>query len=291
MKEINFFFILKNMTAGTQFRKALKDESPLQVAGTLNAYTALMAERIGFRAIYLSGAGVANASYGIPDIGETTLDNVLEDAIRITQAVDLPLLVDIDTGWENVGHAIEKMIEIGVAGVHLEDQIPQKLCGHLPGKQLVSKEEMVARLHAANQAKSDPDFFIIARTDALAVEGQVAALERSFAYSQAGADAIFLEAATTLEQYQACKSATNLPILANITEFGRTPLYNLQELKNAGVDMVLYPLTAARVMYKAAYQVLKEIREKGTQKDCIDRMQTREELYDFLRYEKDDNKN
>jgi len=273
------------MTTGTQFRKALLTETPLQIAGTLNAYTALMAERIGYRAIYLSGAGVANASYGIPDVGETTLENVLEDAKRITQAVDLPLIVDIDTGWENVGHTIEKMIEIGVAGVHLEDQIPQKLCGHLSGKQLVRKEEMVARLHAANQAKSGSDFFIIARTDALSVEGEQAAYERAFAYSQAGADAIFLEAATTLDQYKACKSATGIPILANITEFGKTPLYTLQELKDADVDMVLYPLSAARAMYKAGYQVLKEIREKGTQETCIDKMQTRKELYGFLRYE------
>jgi methylisocitrate lyase len=272
---------------GTKFRKAMANEKPLQVIGTINAYAALMAQKIGFHALYLSGAGVANSSYGLPDLGMTTLDNVLEDTIRITTAVDLPLLVDIDTGWGNefmIARTIKAMEKAGAAAVHIEDQVTNKRCGHRPGKALIPKEEMVDRIKAAVQAKTDPNFVIMARTDALAVEGLTAAIDRSIAYCAAGADMLFPEALQSLEQYSAFKKAVRVPILANLTEFGRTPLFTLKQLADAGVDIALYPLSVNRAMNFAAHKALKEIREKGTQSKLLDQMQTRDELYEFLNY-------
>ncbi len=276
-----------NLTPGERFWKALKEEQPLQLVGAINALAAKMAQRMGFRAIYLSGAGVANASYGLPDLGITTLDNVAEDASRITEAVSLPLLVDIDTGFGgafNIARTIRKLERIGVAGVHIEDQEMQKRCGHRPNKKIVSKDEMVDRIIAAVDAREDPSFVIMARTDAFAQEGLEGALERIHAYIDAGANAIFPEALQQLDDYQAIAEAVDVPILANITEFGRTPLFTTSELKSAGVSIVLYPLSAVRAMYKAAEVVYRTIREKGTQKDVIDIMQTREELYELLDY-------
>jgi len=278
---------MKN-SMGKKFREALMQETPLQIVGTINAYAAIMAKEVGFRALYLSGAGVANSSYGLPDLGVTTLDNVLEDAKRITAAVDLPLLVDIDTGWGNflmIERAIKEFERIGVAGVHIEDQVFEKKCGHLPGKTIVSTEEMVSRIHAAVSAKKDPDFVVMARTDALANEGIDGAIERSIAYREAGADMLFPEAFTNLEHYKQLKEAVNIPILANITEFGKTDLYPVDVLRDAGVDIVLYPLSANRAMNLAALKTFQTIRKEGTQKSCLDMMQTREELYQFLRYE------
>ena len=276
-------------SAGKRFREAVAKEQPLQVVGVINAYIALMAKQLGYQALYLSGAGVANSSFGLPDLGVTTLNDVLEDARRITGAVDLPLLVDIDTGWGAdfmVGRTIKEMIRAGVAAVHIEDQVAAKRCGHRPGKALVSTEEMVARLKAAADAKIDPHFVLMARTDSLAVEGLDAALERSVAYKEAGADMLFAEALTDISQYRAFKEATGLPVLANITEFGKTPLYHIDELANAGVDLALYPLSANRAMNQAALDVLKTIRETGSQKDALPKMQTREELYEVLDYHK-----
>ncbi|WP_066964138.1 methylisocitrate lyase [Microbulbifer sp. Q7] len=274
-------------SAGARFRQALKDNQPLQVVGTINAYTAIMAERIDHQAIYLSGAGVANASYGLPDLGMTSLENVLEDVRRITAASSLPLLVDIDTGWGgafNIARTIKEMIRAGAAAVHIEDQVAQKRCGHRPNKEIVSKEEMVDRIKAAVDARTDDDFFIMARTDAFAQEGLEAAIERAQACIEAGADGIFAEAVTELEHYRAFKDALNVPILANITEFGKTRLYNKAELGESGADMVLYPLSAFRAMNKAAENVYTSILANGDQQAVVDTMQTRAELYDYLNY-------
>ncbi|HAT6978897.1 TPA: methylisocitrate lyase [Legionella pneumophila] len=272
---------------GKKLREALMKEKPLQVVGTINAYTALQAQKAGFHAIYLSGAGVANASYGLPDLGITTLNDVVEDARRIMSAVDLPLLVDIDTGWGgafSIARTIKEMIKAGVAAVHIEDQVQAKRCGHRPGKALVEKEEMIDRIKAAVDAKTDPDFVIMARTDALANEGLNKALERISAYIEAGADMIFFEGVRKLEEYQALTEQCHVPVLANITEFGVTPLFTLEELKGVGISLALYPLSAFRAMSAAAEKVYDTIRKNGTQKDILTEMQTREELYQVLNY-------
>jgi methylisocitrate lyase len=272
---------------GARFRAALAVERPLQIAGTINAYSALLAQRAGFRALYLSGAGVANASHGLPDLGMTTLDDVLVDARRITARVDLPLLVDIDTGWGHaltIARAIRELSRAGVAAVHLEDQLAAKRCGHRPGKELVSCAEMCERLRAAVDAKPDPDFVVMARTDAAAVEGVAAAINRARAYIDDGADMIFAEALTTLDEYREFTSAVNAPVLANITEFGRTPLFTTEELRSAGVAMALYPLSAFRAMSAAAQGVYAALRRDGTQQAAVAAMQTRDELYDVLGY-------
>ena len=277
----------KTLSPGARFRKALKENHPLQIVGTINAYTAMMAEKVGHQAIYLSGGGVANASYGLPDLGMTTLNDVVEDVRRITAATDVPLLVDIDTGWGgafNIAHTIREMERAGAAAVHIEDQVAQKRCGHRPNKEIVSQEEMVDRIKAAVDARQDDDFFIMARTDAFQKEGLDAAIERAKACIEAGADGIFAEAVTELEHYKAFSEALDVPVLANITEFGATPLYNRKELAEAGAGMVLYPLSAFRAMNKAALTVYENILEKGDQKDVVDLMQTRMELYDFLNY-------
>ncbi len=274
-------------SAGRRLHDALAIENPLQVVGTINAYSALMAERVGFRAIYLSGGGVANASYGLPDIGMTTLNDVLEDVRRITSTTELPLLVDADTGWGNafmIAKTIRQMIRAGAAGVHIEDQVQAKRCGHRPNKEIVSTAEMVDRMKAAADAKTDPDFVLMARTDAAAVEGIDGAIERACRYTEAGADMIFAEALTELDQYRKFANAVGVPILANITEFGKTPLYTIEELKAAGVSLVLYPLSAFRAMSAAALNVYETLRRKGTQKDVLHTMQTRAELYEFLNY-------
>lgn len=263
------------------------NEKPLQVVGTINAYTALQAKRAGFHAIYLSGAGVANASYGLPDLGITTLNDVLEDVRRIMSAVDLPLLVDIDTGWGgafSIARTIKEMIKAEAAAVHIEDQVQAKRCGHRPGKALVEKEEMIDRIKAAVDAKTDPDFVIMARTDALANEGLNKALERISAYIEAGADMIFFEGVRKLEEYQALTEQCNVPVLANITEFGVTPLFTLEELEEVGVSLALYPLSAFRAMSAAAEKVYDTIRKNGSQNDILAEMQTREELYQVLNY-------
>ena len=273
-------------SAGKRLRNALGAEHPLQIVGTINAYTALLAESAGFRSLYLSGAGVANASYGVPDLGITSLNDVLEDVRRITAATNLPLLVDADTGWGgafSIARTIREMIRAGAAGVHLEDQVQAKRCGHRPGKELVSAQEMVDRIKAAVDARTDPDFVIMARTDAIAGEGIEAALERSLRYKKAGADMIFAEAVTDLSQYGRFQGI-GLPVLANMTEFGKTPLYTADQLAGAGVDLILYPLSAFRAMSAAALKVYSEIRTSGTQAAVVDTMQTRAELYDVLGY-------
>lgn len=275
-------------SAGSRLRTALERERPLQVVGAINAYAAIMAERVGFQALYLSGAGVANASFGLPDLGMTTLNDVLEDVRRITSVTDLPLLVDIDTGWGNalmINRAIRQLIRAGAAGVHIEDQVQAKRCGHLPGKALVPAEEMMDRIKAAVDAKDDPDFVIMARTDALAVEGQERALERAVLYAGAGADMLFPEALTELAQYRAFADALSIPILANITEFGVTPFFTTEQLASAGVRLVLYPLSAFRAMNAAALHVYTTLRREGTQQAVVPTMQTRRELYDFLGYD------
>ncbi|SOB75132.1 methylisocitrate lyase [Marinobacter sp. LV10R510-11A] len=278
----------RKLSPGARFRKALNDNKPLQIVGTINAYAAMMAEKIGHQAIYLSGGGVANASYGLPDLGMTTMNDVVEDVRRITAATDLPLLVDIDTGWGgafNIARTIREMERAGAAAVHIEDQVAQKRCGHRPNKEIVSKEEMVDRIKAAADARVDKDFFIMARTDSFQKEGLEAAIDRAKACIEAGADGIFAEAVTELEHYKAFSEALgDVPLLANITEFGATPLYNRKELGDAGASMVLYPLSAFRAMNKAAVTVYQNILEKGDQKDVVDLMQTRMELYDFLNY-------
>lgn len=278
-------------SAGKRFRDALQQRNdnnqPLQIVGTINAYTAMMAKQVGHNAIYLSGAGVANASYGLPDLGMTSLDNVLEDASRITNAVDTPLLVDIDTGWGgafNIAQTIKKMQRAGVAAVHIEDQVAQKRCGHRPNKEIVSTAEMVDRLKAALDAKIDPDFVVMARTDALSVEGLEAAVERAVAFQEAGADMIFAEALTDIDMYRKFTDVLDIPVLANMTEFGQTDLYTTEQLFKVGVDMVLYPLSAFRAMNQAALNVYQHILEDGTQQKVVDTMQTRMELYDFLNY-------
>ncbi|MGB0502892.1 MAG: methylisocitrate lyase [Thalassolituus sp.] len=275
------------MTPGQKFRKALEDNKPLQVVGTINAYAAMMAERIGHQAIYLSGGGVANASYGLPDLGMTSLNDVVEDVRRITSASSLPLLVDIDTGWGgafNIKRTIEQMEKAGAAAVHLEDQVAQKRCGHRPNKEIVSQQEMVDRIKAAVDARIDPSFFIMARTDAFAQEGLDAAIERAKACIEAGADGIFAEAIKTEEDYRKFAAAIDVPLLANITEFGQTELWNREQLGEWGAAMVLYPLSAFRAMNKAAETVYKSILEEGDQRKVVDIMQTRMELYDYLNY-------
>ncbi len=274
-------------SAGARFRQALVEEKPLQVIGTINAYSALLAQRAGFKAIYLSGAGVANASFGLPDLAMTTLNDVVEDARRITDATDIPLLVDIDTGWGSafmIARTIKQMINAGVAAIHIEDQVQAKRCGHRPNKALVSKDEMVDRVKVAVDAKTDDQFVIMARTDAFANEGKDAAIERANAYVEAGADMIFAEALCTLEDYKAFTSAVNAPVLANITEFGKTPLFTVEQLNEVGVSLALYPLSAFRAMSKVTEIVYASIRTKGTQNEVVDQMQSRTELYDVLNY-------
>ena len=268
-------------------RDALRSQTPLQIAGTINAYFALLAERSGFRAIYLSGAGVANASFGMPDLAMTTLNDVVEDARRITAATELPLLVDADTGWGtafNIARTTRELIRAGAAGMHLEDQEQAKRCGHRPNKAMVSTEEMCDRIKAAVNARTDDAFVIMARTDAFAHEGEQASLDRIHAYIEAGADMIFAEALYTLDDYQAFTDAVEVPVLANLTEFGLTPYFTVDELAAAGIAMALYPLAAFRAMSKAALRVYETILEEGTQKPVLDSMQTREELYEVLGY-------
>jgi len=275
------------MSAGYKFKQAIANNRPLQVVGTINAYTAMMAEKMGHQAIYLSGAGVANASFGMPDLGMTSLDNVLEDIRRITGASDLPLLVDADTGWGgafNIARTVKEMTKAGAAGFHIEDQVAQKRCGHRPNKEIVSQGEMVDRIKAAVDAKTDSDFYIMARTDAFQKEGLNAAIDRAAACVEAGADAIFAEAVHDLADYQAFSKAINVPILANITEFGQTPIYTKEQLSDVGVEIVLYPLSAFRAMNKAALNVYSAILNEGSQQSQIENMQTRAELYDFLDY-------
>lgn len=274
-------------SAGKKFRQALADNKPLQIVGTINAYTAMMAKQIGHQAIYLSGGCVANASYGLPDLGMTSLNDVLVDVQRITSACDLPLMVDIDTGWGgafNIAKTIRDMEKAGAAAVHMEDQVAQKRCGHRPNKEIVSTEEMVDRIKSAVDARTDPDFFIMARTDAFAQEGLEKAIERAKAYVAAGADGIFAEAIQTEAHYRAFAEALDVPILANITEFGKTELWNKAQLGEWGADMVLYPLSAFRAMNKAAERVYQSILTDGDQKAVVDTMQTRMELYDYLGY-------
>ena len=275
------------LTAGARLRAAVEAERPLQVIGTINAYAALLAERAGFRAIYLSGAGVANASFGLPDLGITTLNDVCEDVRRICAATALPLLVDADTGFGgafNIARTVRELTRAGAAGLHLEDQVSAKRCGHRPGKALVAQAEMVDRIKAAVDARSDRAFVIMARTDAHAVEGQRSALERASAYVEAGADMIFAEALKTLDEYREFAAGVHVPVLANITEFGQTPLFKLAELGAAGVRLVLYPLSAFRAAAKAQIVVYQAIRKTGTQQSVVPSMQTREELYAVLGY-------
>jgi methylisocitrate lyase len=274
-------------SAGARFWSALEAERPLQVAGAINAYAALLAERAGFKALYLSGAGVANASFGLPDLGMTSLNDVCEDIRRISGASELPLLVDADTGWGsayNISRTAAEMIRAGAAGMHIEDQVAAKRCGHRPGKELVDAAEMCDRIKSAVDGRTDAKFVIMARTDAHASEGQQAALDRAAKYVEAGADMIFAEALTTLDEYRQFTKAVKVPVLANITEFGKTPLFTTHELGDAGVRLVLYPLSAFRAMSKAAERVYAELRTQGTQKGVLDSMQTRVELYDVLGY-------
>ncbi|MDA9094579.1 methylisocitrate lyase [Gammaproteobacteria bacterium] len=275
------------MTPGNKFRQAIKDNHPLMIVGAINAYSAMLAERQNHKAIYLSGGGVAAASYGIPDLGITTMDDVLIDAKRITAASSLPLLVDIDTGWGgafNIARTTKEMIKANVAAVHMEDQVSQKRCGHRPNKSLVSANEMADRIKASVDARDDESFFIMARTDAFASEGMQAAIDRSSLYLEAGADGIFLEAVTDLEDYKTFKNQIDAPLLANITEFGKTPLFTNEELAGVGVDMSLYPLSAFRAMSLAAEKVYETLLKEGTQTNVLDIMQTREELYERLNY-------
>jgi methylisocitrate lyase len=275
------------MSAGVRFWQALEAEQPLQVVGTINAYSALLAEKAGFRAIYLSGAGVANASFGLPDLAMTTLGDVCEDIRRITYATELPLLVDADTGWGGafmIGRTVREMTRAGAAACHIEDQVGVKRCGHRPGKALVETAEMVDRIKAAVDGRTDEKFAIMARTDAHAVEGQQAALDRAAAYVAAGADMIFAEALETLDEYRQFTAAISVPVMANLTEFGKTPMFTVSELGDAGISMALYPLSAYRAMSKAAENVYATLRSDGTQKSVIDSMQTRDELYEVLGY-------
>ncbi|GMK37197.1 2-methylisocitrate lyase [Paenibacillus sp. CCS19] len=272
---------------GLRLREAVQAEQPLQLPGVINAFTALLAASAGFRALYVSGAGFANASFGLPDLGITTLNDVVEDVSRITSAVDLPVLVDADTGFGSafqIARTIKQLTRAGAAGIHIEDQVAAKRCGHRPNKAIVSKDEMVDRIRAAVDAREDEHFVIMARTDAIAVEGLEAAIERAQACVEAGADMIFPEAVDRLDVYQAFAEAVKVPVLANLTEFGRTPLFTLEELRTANVGLALYPLSAFRAMSAAALQVFRTIRQDGTQQQVVDRMQTRAELYEFLNY-------
>jgi len=275
-------------TAGARFKKALSEESPLQVIGTINANHALLAKRAGYKAIYLSGGGVAAGSLGVPDLGISGLEDVLIDIRRITDVCDLPLMVDVDTGFGasafNIARTVKAVIKAGAGALHIEDQVGAKRCGHRPNKELVSKGEMVDRIKAAVDARTDSDFTIMARTDALAVEGLEAAIDRAGACIEAGADALFPEAIRDLETYKKFTDAFDVPILANITEFGMTPLFTVEELKSVGVEIVLYPLSAFRAMNKAAELVYETIRKEGTQKNVVDQMQTRDELYQRINY-------
>lgn len=275
------------MSAGTRFRQALVAEQPLQIVGVINACAAKLAEQVGFKVLYLSGAGVANANFALPDLAVTNLTDVVTEVRRITAATDLPLLVDADTGWGNVisiARTVRELTQAGAAGIHLEDQEDNKRCGHRPGKKLVSIDEMVARVQAAVVAKTDPAFVIMARTDAASVEGLPAAIARAKTYVQAGAEMIFAEALTSLEQYREFVDAVGVPVLANITEFGQTPILSKRELASAGVSMALYPLSAFRAMNLAALKVYEAIRANGSQQSQLDKMQTREELYALLDY-------
>ncbi len=277
------------MSAGKKFRQALSEERPLQIVGTINAYQALQATKVGYKAIYLSGGGIANASYGLPDLGMTMIEDVCIDIRRVTSICDTPVIVDADTGWGhafNVARTVKEFIRSGAAGLHIEDQVAAKRCGHRPNKELVSTEEMCDRIRAAVDAKMelDPDFYIIARTDAHASEGQEAAVARALAYVEAGADAIFAEAVHTLKEYKEFTDQMSVPVLANITEFGATPMFTTEELGAVGIEMVLYPLSAFRAMNKAALTVYQDLREKGTQEGTLELMQTRMELYDMLNY-------
>ena len=278
---------MPTQSAGAKFRAAVLAEKPLQVIGTINAYHARLAERVGYRAIYLSGGGVAAGSLGLPDLGISTLDDVLTDVRRITDVCGLPLLVDVDTGFGgafNIARAVRSLIKFGAGAMHIEDQVQAKRCGHRPGKEIVSRDEMVDRIKAAADARTDPDFVIMARTDALAVEGLEAAIERACACVEAGADMIFPEAITDLPMYKRFADAVKVPVLANITEFGKTPLFTVAELRTANVSLVLYPLSAFRAMNQAALRVYESVRRDGTQQGVLDTMQTRDELYDFLDY-------
>ena len=275
------------VSQGKKLKQTISENTPLQIVGTVNAYSSLLAEKKGHKAIYLSGGGVAASSMGLPDLGITTLQDVLIDVERITSVCELPLLVDADTGWGgafNISRMVKSMITSGAAGIHIEDQVEQKRCGHRPNKELVSSEEMQNRIKAAVDAKTDPHFMVMARTDAIANEGLDSALGRAASYVEAGADAIFAEAVTEIKDYKKFSENLKVPILANITEFGKTPLFSKEELEEAGVDMILYPLSAFRAMSKAAEGIYSEILEKGTQQNLIDRMQTREELYEVLDY-------
>ena len=278
---------MSQVSAGAKFRAAIQEESPLQVMGAITAYAGLMAKRVGYKALYLSGGGVAANSLGMPDLGISTMEDVLTDARRIVDATGMPLLVDIDTGWGgafNIGRTIRSFERVGVAAVHMEDQVGQKRCGHRPGKEVVSKGEMVDRVKSAVDARTDDGFVIMARTDAAAVEGVDAAIERAVAYVEAGADMIFPEAMGSLEDYRRFKQAVKVPILANLTEFGSTPFYTVDELREAGVDIALYCCGAYRAMNKAALNFYETVRRDGTQKHIIDTLQTRAELYDYLGY-------
>ena len=280
-------------SAGARFWQALENEKPLQIAGTINAYAALLAERAGFKAIYLSGAGVANASFGLPDLAMTTLGDVCEDIRRISYATETPLLVDADTGWGSafmIGRTVREMIRAGAAACHLEDQVAVKRCGHRPGKALVDTPEMVDRIKAAVDGRTDDRFAVMARTDAHAVEGQQAALDRAASYVEAGADMIFAEALTTLDEYRQFTGVIKVPVLANLTEFGKTPLFTTDELGGVGISMALYPLSAYRAMAAAAENVYRALRADGTQAAVVDTMQTRMELYDVLGYQEYEDK-
>ncbi|SRR3989338_1383560 len=277
------------LSSGKRFRATLQKSKPLQIVGTVNAYCAKLATQAGFEAIYLSGGALAAVSYGLPDLGITNLNDVLTDVDRITSSVDTPLIVDIDTGWGNdftIARAIQALIKHGAAGVHIEDQVNEKRCGHRPNKRLVSEEEMLGRIRAADQARkeNDPDFYLIARTDAVAVEGLKSAIARAVQYQTAGADALFAESCTTLEEFHAFVKALDIPVLANITEFGKTPLFTVEELASRGISMILYPFTAVRVMNKAAQEAYKTLKSHGSQKSLIPQMETRDTLYDVLNY-------
>lgn len=281
------------MSSGAKFRNALTENSPLIIPGAINAYSAILAEKSGHQALYLSGGGVAAASYGLPDLGITSLEDVLIDARRITNASSLPLLVDIDTGWGgafNISRTIKEMIQAGVAAVHIEDQISQKRCGHRPNKSLVSSAEMEDRIKAAVDGRTDESFFIMARTDSFASEGMSGAIERAESYIEQGADGIFLEAVSNLDDYKILKESISAPVLANITEFGKTPLFTSEELSSVGVDMVLFPLSAFRAMSQIAEKVYISLAKDGTQEPLLDIMQTRNELYERLNYHEYENK-